>query len=204
MVSDVQVGAFLSGGVDSSAIVALMAKTAGYPVKTYSIGFEGQPDYDELRFASQVAKRFGTDHYERIVRPSDIIDFLPQVVDVFDEPLADATCIPVYFLSEKARENGTVVVLTGDGSDELFAGYRSWQRYIRLYPKYHRYLKLPGMMRKLAASGLELMERTGHRPMRFCSVQRRIRSFSGEALKVSRKVRKENFSVLRLMNKAAT
>ncbi len=159
MVSDVPVGAFLSGGVDSSAIVAMMVRNAGYPVKTYSIGFEGQPDFDELRFASQIAKKFGTDHHERIVRPTDIIDFLPAVVDVFDEPLADATCIPVYFLSQKARENGTVVVLTGDGSDELYAGYRSWQRYIKLYPKYHSYLKLPRFVKKLAASlGGELNE----------------------------------------------
>lgn len=154
MVSDVPVGAFLSGGVDSSAIVAMMVKNAGYPVKTYSIGFEGQPDFDELRFASQIARQFDTDHHEKIVRPSDIVDFLPAVVDVFDEPLADATCIPVYFLSRKARENGTIVVLTGDGSDELFAGYRSWQRYIKLYPKYHSYLKLPRFVRKLAASAV--------------------------------------------------
>ncbi|HNQ61383.1 MAG TPA: asparagine synthase (glutamine-hydrolyzing) [Bacteroidia bacterium] len=151
MVSDVPVGAFLSGGVDSSAIVALMARQAGYPVKTYSIGFEGQPDYDELAFASQVSRKFGTDHYERIVSPADIIDFLPAIVDVFDEPLADATCIPLYFLSQKARENGTIVVMTGDGSDELFAGYRSWQRYIRFYPRYHKYLKLPGFIRKSIA-----------------------------------------------------
>ena len=153
MVSDVPVGAFLSGGVDSSAIVALMSKSSSYPVKTYSIGFEGQPDYDELRFAAQVAKRFGTDHHERIVKPTDIIDFLPAVVDIFDEPLADATCIPLYFLSQKARENGTIVVLTGDGSDELFAGYRSWQRYIRLYPGYRKYLKLPRFARRMIAAG---------------------------------------------------
>lgn len=157
MVSDVPVGAFLSGGVDSSAIVAMMAKQAGHPVKTYSIGFEGQPDYDELRFASQMAKRFGTEHHEKIVKPADIVNFLPAVVDVFDEPLADATCIPVYFLSQKARESGTVVVLTGDGSDELFAGYRSWQRYIQLYPKYYKYLNLPSFMRKAAASLLSMV-----------------------------------------------
>ncbi|MBP6335283.1 MAG: asparagine synthase (glutamine-hydrolyzing), partial [Bacteroidia bacterium] len=153
MVSDVPVGAFLSGGVDSSAIVALMTKNAGYPIKTYSVGFEGQPDYDELRFASQISKQFGTEHYEKIVRPMDIIDFLPRVVESFDEPMADATCIPIYFLSQKARENGTVVVLTGDGSDELFAGYRNWQKYIRLYPRYHQYMKLPVAMRKMAAYG---------------------------------------------------
>ncbi len=152
MVSDVPVGAFLSGGVDSSAIVALMTTNASYPVKTYSIGFEGQPDYDELRYASKIAALFGTDHHERIVQSKDLLDFLPHVVDAFDEPLADATCIPIYFLSETARKKGTIVVLTGDGSDELFAGYRNWQKYIRLYPRYRKYLRLPLFIRRFVAA----------------------------------------------------
>ena len=160
MVSDVPVGAFLSGGVDSSAIVALMSEGAKYPVKTYSIGFKDQPDYDELKFAERIAKQFKTDHYEKIVSHDDIIDFLPKVVDVFDEPLADATCIPIYFLSRLARENGTIVVLTGDGSDELFAGYRNWLRYLRLYPKYNAYLKLPMALRRLSSFVYEKFDST--------------------------------------------
>ncbi len=160
MVSDVPVGAFLSGGVDSSAIVAMMSARAKYPVKTYSIGFKDQPDYDELKFAGTIAKRFNTDHYERIVSPDDIIQFLPKVVDTFDEPLADATCIPIYFLSEKARENGTIVVLTGDGSDELFAGYRSWLPYVKQYPNYRAYRKLPKPLRKLVSGAYEKFNST--------------------------------------------
>jgi asparagine synthase (glutamine-hydrolysing) len=160
MVSDVPVGAFLSGGVDSSAIVAMMSERAKYPVKTYSIGFKGQPDYDELKFAEKIAKQFSTDHYEKIVSPKDIIDFLPKVVDVFDEPLADATCIPLYFISQLAREKGTIVVLTGDGSDELFAGYRNWLRYLELYPKYHAYMKLPNPLKKIVSSIYENFDST--------------------------------------------
>ncbi len=155
MVSDVPVGAFLSGGVDSSAIVAMMSASAKYPVKTYSIGFKDQPDYDELKFAEKISKQFKTEHYEKIVSPMDIIDFLPKIVDVFDEPLADATCIPIYFISQLARQNGTIAVLTGDGSDELFAGYRNWLRYMKVYPKYQAYMKLPKLFRKLVSSVYE-------------------------------------------------
>ncbi|MCX6291609.1 MAG: asparagine synthase (glutamine-hydrolyzing) [Bacteroidetes bacterium] len=160
MVSDVPVGAFLSGGVDSSAIVALMSSQASYPVKTYSIGFKDQPEYDELKFAGQVAKQFGTDHYEKIISQDDIIGFLPKVVDLFDEPMADATCVPIYFISQKARENGTIVVLTGDGSDELFGGYRNWLKYLKLYPNYYSYLKLPRPLRKIISSVYEKFDNT--------------------------------------------
>ncbi|REJ84082.1 MAG: asparagine synthase (glutamine-hydrolyzing) [Bacteroidetes bacterium] len=149
MVSDVPVGAFLSGGVDSSAVVAMMTEAASYPVKTYSVGFDGQPDYDELDYASKVSRLFNTEHYEKIVTPSEIADFLPRVVEIFDEPLADATCIPIYFISELARKHGTKVVLTGDGSDELFAGYRNWQKYIRMYPAFHRYSALPLTLKRV-------------------------------------------------------
>ncbi len=160
MVSDVPVGAFLSGGVDSSAIVAMMSRNAGYPVKTYSIGFKDQPDFDELKFAELIAKQFKTDHYEKIVSKEDIINFLPNVVDTFDEPLADATCVPIHFISQRARENGTIVVLTGDGSDELFGGYRNWLPYLRNYPKYHSYLKLPKPLRKMVSAVYDKIDST--------------------------------------------
>src|SRR5690606_18244337 len=98
MISDVPVGAFLSGGVDSSAVVALMAERTRHPVSTYSIGFEGAPGFDESAEARRVAERFGTRHHARVVTPQDIRDFVPRVADVYDEPLADATSIPLYFL----------------------------------------------------------------------------------------------------------
>ena len=143
MVADVPVGAFLSGGVDSSAVVALMRNFSANSIKTYSVGFENQPNYDERIFADQVSKKYNTEHYEKIVRADEIRDYLEKIVEVFDEPMADSTAIPIYFISQLARENGTIVVQTGDGADEIFAGYRNWQKYFQWYPWYHRYNTLP-------------------------------------------------------------
>jgi asparagine synthase (glutamine-hydrolysing) len=152
MVADVPVGAFLSGGVDSSAVVALMrAKSAG-TIKTFSVGFEGQPDYDERIYAQKIAKLFNTEHHEKIVGKKDIEEFLPSVVSIFDEPMADATCIPVYFISELARKHNTIVVQTGDGADELLAGYNSWQKYEKIYPYYNILNSLPKSILKLSSS----------------------------------------------------
>eukprot|EP00487_Bulimina_marginata_P007150 TRINITY_DN27711_c0_g1_i1.p1 TRINITY_DN27711_c0_g1~~TRINITY_DN27711_c0_g1_i1.p1 ORF type:complete len:117 (+),score=17.55 TRINITY_DN27711_c0_g1_i1:251-601(+) len=92
MISDVPVGAFLSGGVDSSGILALMREQTAGEIKTYSIGFEGAPSYNETDDARKVARQFGANHIERIVGPEDIIELLPEIVDIYDEPLADAPC----------------------------------------------------------------------------------------------------------------
>ena len=121
MVADVPLGAFLSGGVDSSAVVALMAEVSAKAVRTCSIGFD-HPDFDESRYAAQVAARFATDHRSRIVSADDygLIDTL---VRAFDEPFADASALPTYRVSELARET-VKVALSGDGADEAFAGYR--------------------------------------------------------------------------------
>jgi asparagine synthase (glutamine-hydrolysing) len=121
MIADVPLGAFLSGGVDSSAVVALMAEASRGAVRTCSIGFD-HPDYDETRYAAEVAGRFATDHRTRIVSADDygLIDTL---VHAFDEPFADASALPTYRVSELARETVTVA-LSGDGADEAFAGYR--------------------------------------------------------------------------------
>ena len=121
MIADVPLGAFLSGGVDSSAVVALMAEVSAKAVKTCSIGFD-HPDFDESRYAAQVAARFATDHRSRIVSADDygLIDTL---VRAFDEPFADASALPTYRVSQLARETVTVA-LSGDGADEAFAGYR--------------------------------------------------------------------------------
>ncbi|MBB5687389.1 XrtA/PEP-CTERM system amidotransferase [Sphingobium boeckii] len=123
MVSDVPLGAFLSGGVDSSAVVALMAEASSRAVKTCSIGFD-QSDLDESRYADLVAQRFATDHRKRAVAVDDyaLIDTL---VDAFDEPFADASALPTYRVCQLARESVTVA-LSGDGADEAFAGYRRY------------------------------------------------------------------------------
>lgn len=163
LVSDVPVGAFLSGGVDSSAVVALMRKFNKDEIKTYSIGFEGQPGYDELRYAKNISTLYGTTHFEKSVTKQDLVDFLPKVVDVFDEPLSDTTAIPIYFLSQLAKENNTKVVMTGDGADEIFAGYRNFMAYDKRYPKYNALLKTPRPFRKLLASGYGMIEKSSPR-----------------------------------------
>lgn len=149
LVSDVPVGAFMSGGVDSTAIVELMKQTGRVDINTYSIGFEGAPDYDERILAREAANRIGTKHHEHIITKRDLIDDLPAIIRTFDEPLADATAIPIHYLALMAKENGTKVVLTGDGADELFAGYSSWVRYAKLAPAYFALQKSPRFIRAL-------------------------------------------------------
>ena len=120
LVSDVPLGAFLSGGIDSSLVVALMTKVSGARVKTFSIGFE-QPEYDELAYARRVAQAFDTDHHEDVVRP-DGVGVLEQIVTHFDEPFGDTSALPTWYVSQLAAREVTVV-LSGDGGDEMFGGY---------------------------------------------------------------------------------
>lgn len=155
LVSDVPVGAFLSGGVDSSAVVALMSRHTNRSIKTFSVGFEGAPKYDERAHAARIAQQFGTDHYEKIVSRTELQLFVPKLAEIFDEPLADPTSIPIFFISELARTKGATVVLTGDGADELFAGYRQWVRYHQLSPVFRILTNLPDGLKK----GLVLLSR---------------------------------------------
>lgn len=123
MISDVPLGAFLSGGIDSSIVVGLMAKLSSTPVKTFSIGFE-EADYNELDHARRVAGMWKTDHHEFIVKP-DALSILPKLVRHFGEPFADSSAIPTFYISEMTRRSVTVA-LTGDGGDESFAGYERY------------------------------------------------------------------------------
>jgi asparagine synthase (glutamine-hydrolysing) len=119
-VSDVPVGAFLSGGLDSSAVVALMSQPAAGRLKTFSIGF-AESDFDELQYARDVARRFGTDHHDLVLRP-DVVQIVEDLTWYLDEPFGDTSAIPTYMVSKLAAEH-VKVVLSGDGGDELFAGY---------------------------------------------------------------------------------
>jgi asparagine synthase (glutamine-hydrolysing) len=147
MVSDVPLGAFLSGGVDSSAVVAAMAESAPGPVATFSIGFEDE-SHDELPYARRIAEEFGTEHHELTVRPS-AIDVLPAIVRHYGEPFADSSAIPSFYLARLARRHVTVA-LNGDGGDESFAGYQRYTTNLALA----RADRLPRAVRRGAADAL--------------------------------------------------
>ncbi len=123
MIADVPLGAFLSGGIDSSLVVASMARQSRLPVRTFAMGFEEQA-FNELPYARMVAQKYGTEHHEQIVRP-DAVDLVPKLIRFFDEPFSDASAIPTYLVSRFAAEH-VKVVLSGDGGDEFFGGYPSF------------------------------------------------------------------------------
>ena len=142
MIADVPLGAFLSGGIDSSIIVALMAMHSPTPVQTFSIGFKEDALYDETRYARDVAKRYRTDHHEFQLTHKALLDVFPDVLSTFDEPFADSSAVPTYIVSRETRKHVTVA-LSGDGGDELFAGYRSylgeyWRPYYFMIPPWIR------------------------------------------------------------------
>ncbi|HVQ55695.1 MAG TPA: asparagine synthase (glutamine-hydrolyzing) [Pyrinomonadaceae bacterium] len=142
MISEVPLGAFLSGGVDSSTVVALMAQESSQPVKTFSIGFEEQ-DFSELKYAKRVAEHVGAEYNEFIVRPN-AMEVLPTLVEHYGEPYADSSAIPTYYVSKETRKHVTVA-LNGDGGDESFAGYERYAA-MRFAEKYYR---LPRNLRRV-------------------------------------------------------
>ncbi len=148
-VSDVPIGAFLSGGLDSSIIVYHLASATSTPLQTFSVGYAGQQSYDETSYARIVAKRFGTDHHEIVLTQDNIIEMIPRVLDHLSEPVGDSSIIPTSLVSEFAADHVTVA-LSGDGGDELFGGY--W-RYLG-HETLNTYQRIPSALRRMAIEPL--------------------------------------------------
>jgi asparagine synthase (glutamine-hydrolysing) len=156
MVSDVPVGVFLSGGVDSTANLAIMSRLAGGGVSTFTAGFKGQEAYDERAIARRAAEHYHADHHEIEITREDLARHLPELAWYLDEPVSDPTVIPIYFLSQLARRKGAVVILNGDGSDEILCGYSKYLKYLRV----HRYWQA---VRNVPAPILRVAHRVGSR-----------------------------------------
>jgi len=200
MVSDVPIGVFLSGGIDSSTNTALFSEFTN-DVKTFSIGFKGQEKYNEFQYARKMANLFHTKHHEVIIDEDDLINFLDQLVYYQDEPIADPVCVPVYFVSKLARDNGVTVCQVGEGADELFCGYPMWGIMLKLN-QLSRYWRLaPSLVRTLGLKGIELV---GKGQSRYYELLRRAHNeesvFWGGA-DAFNKQQKKSFLSPRLRNK---
>ncbi len=179
-ISDVPVGVFLSGGIDSSTNAALFSEGEGHPVRTFSIGYDREYEsyQNELHYARRMANEVGAEHHELRLRENDLLDSLPQIIRHQDEPLADPVCVPVYFVSKLARDAGVIVCQVGEGSDELFWGYKYWRDSLRLQ-RLSNSLPIPNALRNLGLAGLSFVERgrsASYRHQFSCEVLRRALS----------------------------
>jgi asparagine synthase (glutamine-hydrolysing) len=149
MMSDVPFGVFLSGGVDSSANVALMTELMDRPVDTFTVGFKNHEYLNELESARRISGIYNTNHHEVIIGDEEFNDFLPELVFHQDEPIADPVCVPLYYVSKLARDSGTIVVQVGEGADEIFCGYENYVRNLRMYEGFWRYAeRAPSILRQ--------------------------------------------------------
>jgi asparagine synthase (glutamine-hydrolysing) len=195
MIADVPLGAFLSGGIDSSLVVALMQAQSSQPIRTFCVGFS-EGEYNEAGFASAVARHLGTDHTETILTPQDALDRVPRLASVFDEPFADSSQLPTLLVSEVARRHVTVA-LSGDGGDEIFCGYH---RYALGRDMWRRFQYFPLGARRALAAAIRAV-----RPEIWDTILKPIRNFLPLPLRVTNPGdRIEKFSsVLELASAAA-
>jgi asparagine synthase (glutamine-hydrolysing) len=154
MMADVPFGVFLSGGVDSSANVALMSELMTQPVRTFTVGFHDTEALNELESAREISKRFGTDHHEVMIGRAEMIKFLPELVFHQDEPIADPVCVPLYYVSKLARDTGTIVVQVGEGSDEIFGGYDWFRTYLNIEKRFWRHAERAPLSARRAAAAI--------------------------------------------------
>ncbi len=166
-VSDVPVGVFLSGGIDSSTNAALFSEGETGTVKTFSIGYKGEyrSYQNELHYARRMAEQVKAQHSEKCLEESDLLDFLPEMIRMQDEPIADFVCVPVYYVSKLAREHGVIVCQVGEGADELFWGYRHWKSLLRL--QQYDDLPVPLMLKRMALGAMNLGGFSETRPYEF-------------------------------------
>ena len=166
-VSDVPVGVFLSGGIDSSTNAALFSQAARDPVATFSVGYdqEYRGCESELPLAARFARQLGARHHQQVLTQQDLLDFLPRMIYLQDEPIADPVCMPVYFLSRLARDHGVVVAQAGEGSDELFWGYRHWKQILDLI-RWNNY-PVPRPIKQLGLFGLRARGKAHGQPYEF-------------------------------------
>jgi len=174
MMSDVPFGVFLSGGVDSSANVALMSEEMSRPVETFTVGFSDAEYLNELESARRIAKDFQTNHHEVIISEKEMQDFLPDLIFHQDEPIGDPVCVPLYYVSKLARESGTIVVQVGEGSDEIFSGYDNYVRHLRIYENFWRHAeRLPhSLLQAISSVARPALEMTGRKRLEIELVRR--------------------------------
>jgi asparagine synthase (glutamine-hydrolysing) len=196
MISDVPLGAFLSGGVDSSTIVALMQAGSSRPIRTYSIGFE-ESEFDESRHAAAIARHLGTDHTELTARSADMLSLVDRMPEIYDEPFADPSQLPTCMVAALARQHVTVA-LSGDGGDELFGGYNRYNLAAGNWPRIERF---PQALRSGIASGLRCVpaatwDRLGAAYHAVTPSRHRVRMISEKVHKIADVIASENGEAL--------